>query len=181
MRHLLRLSISILLVSSSIFLSVESIAHNRSQSHSNWIISDHSIEAIFTAKAIEVTRLQIGMNQSLDIIFADHLEKTVSIKNDGQACALRNDVQPIPAKQGYIQAKLIFDCGLKTESPLINITSFFDSASSHVHYAHVFTASQQSKQYLFTEVQTQHQVANDNKKSGSILSGINQYQCKCID
>jgi hypothetical protein len=115
------------------------------------------------------------MNQSLDIIFADHLEKTVSIKNDGQACTMRNDAQPIPAKQGYIQAKLIFDCGLKTESPLINITSFFDSASSHVHYAHVITNSQQSQQYLFTEVQTQHQVTHDNKESGSILSGINQY------
>ena len=175
MRHLLRLSISILLVSSSIFLSVESIAHNRSQSHSNWIISDHSIEAIFTAKSLEVTRLQTSMNQSLDIIFADHLEKTVGIKSDDKACALRDDVQPIPAKQGYIQAKLIFDCGLKTESPLINITSFFDSASSHVHYAHVITDSQQSQQYLFSEVQTQHQVTHDNKKSGSILSGINQY------
>ena len=175
MCNLVRLSISILLVSSSIFLSVESIAHNRSQSHSNWIISGHSIEAIFTAKAIEVTRLQTGINQSLDIIFADHLEKTVSIKNDGQACALGNDAQPIPAKQGYIQAKLIFDCGLKTKSPLINITSFFDSASSHVHYAHVITDSQQSQQYLFTEVQTQHQVTHDNKESGSILSDINLY------
>ena len=176
MCHLLRLSISLLLMSTSVLCSMDSIAHNRSQSHSNWIISDHSIEAIFTAKAIEVTRLQTGMNQSLDIIFADHLEKTVSIKSDEIACALRNDVvQPIPAKQGYIQAKLIFDCGLKTESPLINITSFFDSASSHVHYAHVITDSQRSQQYLFTEVQTQHQVANDNKKSGSILSGINQY------
>ena len=175
MCHLLRLSISLLLISISVLCSVDSIAHNRSQSHSNWIISDHSIEAIFTAKAIEVTRLQTGMNQSLDIIFADHLEKTVSIKNDGQACPLRNDAQPILAKQGYIQAKLVFDCGLKTESPLINITSFFDSASSHVHYAHVITDSQQSQQYLFTEVQTQHQVTNDNKQSGSILSGINQY------
>lgn len=175
MCHLLRLSISILLVSSSIFLSVDSIAHNRSQSHSNWIISDHSIEAIFTAKSLEVTRLQTGINQSLDIIFADHLEKTVSIKNDGQACALRNNVLSIPAKQGYMQAKLIFDCSLKTESPLINITSFFDFASSHVHYAHVITDSLQSQQYLFTEVQTQHQVAHDNKESGSILSGINQY------
>mgnify|MGYP007000076777 len=77
------------------------------------------------AKSLEVTRLQTSMNQSLDIILANHLEKTVSIKIDGKACALRNDVQPIPAKQGYIQAKLIFDCGLKTESPLINITSFF--------------------------------------------------------
>ena len=175
MCHLLRLSISILLVSSSIFLSVDSIAHNRSQPHSHWIISDHSIEAIFTAKSLEVTRLQTGINQSLDIIFADHLEKTVSIKNDGQACALRNNVLSIPAKQGYMQAKLIFDCSLKTESPLINITSFFDFASSHVHYAHVITDSLQSQQYLFTEVQTQHQVAHDNKKSGSILSGINQY------
>ena len=107
MCHLLRFSISILLVSTSVLCSMDSIAHNRSQSHSNWIISDHSIETIFTAKAIEVTRLQTGMNQSLDIIFADHLEKTVSIKNDGQACTMRNDAQPIPAKQGYIQAKLI--------------------------------------------------------------------------
>ena len=129
MCHLLRLSISLLLMSTSVLCSMDSIAHNRSQSHSNWIISDHSIEAIFTAKSLEVTRLQTSMNQSLDIIFADHLEKTVGIKSDDKACALRDDVQPIPAKQGYIQAKLIFECDLKTESPLINICLLYTSPS----------------------------------------------------
>ena len=41
----------------------------------------------------------------------------------------------------------------------ININSFFNAASSHVHYANVAFDGQQSRQYLFTDKQRQHEIS----------------------
>ena len=67
-------------------MSFTSHAHNRSQSFSDWIVADNRIEAVFAVKTREITRLQSGPNQALDVLLSRHLAETIRVFHDKQAC-----------------------------------------------------------------------------------------------
>ena len=160
MVKLIQLTIAILLTFIVTTTSSQAHSHNRSQSFSDWEITDNIATAVFTAKSREITRLQTQTNQSLDTLLANHLTSSISVSQDSLPCSRAETAKPMPSALGYVRVKLVFDCDTSLGDLSIGINSFFNAASSHVHYANVTLNGEPSYQYLFTNKQRQHEITD---------------------
>ena len=175
MVKLIQLTVAILLTFSVITTSSQAHAHNRSQSFSDWEITDNIATAVFTAKSREVTRLQSQTNQSLDTLLVSHLISAISVSQDNLLCSSTEVARPIPSALGYVRVRLAFDCGASLGDISISINSFFNVASSHVHYANMSLNGEPSYQYLFTNKQRQHEITNQRATSSHWFDSITQF------
>ena len=135
MVKLIQITVVILLTFGVIITSSQTHAHNRSQSFSDWEIINNHATAVFTAKSREITRLQTQANESLDTLLVNHLASSISVSQDSLPCISKEAAKPMPSALGYVRARLVFDCDASLGNLSISINSFFNAASSHVHYA----------------------------------------------
>ena len=156
-------------------MSFTSHAHNRSQSFSDWIVADNRIEAIFTVKTREITRLQSGPNQALDVLLSRHLAETIRVFHDKQACKDTAPPRLQPSAQGYVRVGLYFDCGSQIDTLNIKINSFFSVASTHVHYAQIAVADQLSQQYIFSDDLRTQEIDTKRPAAKNLFHSIAQY------
>ena len=175
MVKLIQLTIAILLTFIVTTTSSQAHSHNRSQSFSDWEITDNIATAVFTAKSREITRLQSQSNQSLDTLLVGHLISAISVSQDSLPCSSTEVVRPIPSALGYVRVRLVFDCGASLGDISISINSFFNVASSHVHYANMSINGEPSYQYLFTNKQRQHEITNQLATSSHWFDSITQF------
>ena len=175
MVKLIQLTIAILLTFIVTTTSSQAHSHNRSQSFSDWEITDNIATAVFTAKSREITRLQSQSNQSLDTLLVGHLISAISVSQDSLPCSSTEVVRPIPSALGYVRVRLVFDCGASLGDISISINSFFNVASSHVHYANMSLNGEPSYQYLFTNKQRQHEITNQLATSSHWFDSIPQF------
>ena len=175
MVKLIPLTIAILLTFIVTTTSSQAHSHNRSQSFSDWEITDNIATAVFTAKSREITRLQSQSNQSLDTLLVGHLISAISVSQDSLPCSSTEVVRPIPSALGYVRVRLVFDCGASLGDISITINSFFNVASSHVHYANMSLNREPSYQYLFTNKQRQHEITNQLATSSHWFDSITQF------
>ena len=175
MVKLIQLTIAILLTFIVTTTSSQAHSHNRSQSFSDWEITDNIATAVFTAKSREITRLQSQSNQSLDTLLVDHLISAISVSQDSLPCSSTEVVRPIPSALGYVRVRLVFDCGASLGDISISINSFFNVASSHVHYANMSLNREPSYQYLFTNKQRRHEITNQLATSSHWFDSITQF------
>jgi hypothetical protein len=175
MVKLIQLTIAILLTFIVTTTSSQAHSHNRSQSFSDWEITDNIATAVFTAKSREITRLQSQSNQSLDTLLVGHLISAISVSQDSLPCSSTEVVRPIPSALGYVRVRLVFDCGASLGDISISINSFFNVASSHVHYANMSLNGEPSYQYLFTNKQRQHEITNQRATSSHWFDSITQF------
>ncbi len=175
MVKLIPLTIAILLTFIVTTTSSQAHSHNRSQSFSDWEITDNIATAVFTAKSREITRLQSQSNQSLDTLLVGHLISAISVSQDSLPCSSTEVVRPIPSALGYVRVRLVFDCGASLGDISISINSFFNVASSHVHYANMSLNREPSYQYLFTNKQRQHEITNQLATSSHWFDSITQF------
>ena len=175
MVKLIQLTIAILLTFIVTTTSSQAHSHNRSQSFSDWEITDNIATAVFTAKSREITRLQSQRNQSLDTLLVGHLISAISVSQDSLPCSSTEVVRPIPSALGYVRVRLVFDCGASLGDISISINSFFNVASSHVHYANMSLNGEPSYQYLFTNKQRQHEITNQLATSSHWFDSITQF------
>ena len=175
MVKLIQLTVAILLTFSVITTSSQAHAHNRSQSFSDWEITDNIATAVFTAKSREITRLQSQTNQSLDTLLVSHLISAVSVSQDNLPCSSTDVARPIPSALGYVRVRLAFDCGASLGDISISINSFFNVASSHVHYANISLNGEPSYQYLFTNKQRQHEITSQLASSRHWFDRVTQF------
>ena len=175
MVKLIPLTIAILLTFIVTTTSSQAHSHNRSQSFSDWEITDNIATAVFTAKSREITRLQSQSNQSLDTLLVGHLISAISVSQDSLPCSTTEVVRPIPSSLGYVRVRLVFDCGTSLGDISISINSFFNVASSHVHYANMSLNGEPSYQYLFTNKQRQHEITNQRATNSHWFDSITQF------
>ena len=175
MVKLIQLTIAILLTFIVTTTSSQAHSHNRSQSFSDWEITDNIATAVFTAKSREITRLQSQSNQSLDTLLVGHLISAISVSQDSLPCSSTEVVRPIPSALGYVRVRLVFDCGASLGDISISINSFFNVASSHVHYANMSLNREPSYQYLFTNKQRRHEITNQLATSSHWFDSITQF------
>jgi hypothetical protein len=81
----------------------------------------------------------------------------------------------MPSALGYIRVRLVFDCDTSLGDLSIGINSFFNAASSHVHYANMSLNGEPSYQYLFTNKQRQHEITNQLATSSLWFDSITQF------
>ena len=175
MVKLIQITVVILLAFGIIITSSQAHAHNRSQSFSDWEITNNHATAVFTAKSREITRLQTQTNESLDTLLVNHLASSISVSQDSLPCISKEAAKPMPSALGYVRVRLVFDCDASLGNLSISINSFFNAASSHVHYANVALNGEPSYQYLFTNKQRQHEITDQLKSSSHWFSSVTQF------
>ena len=161
-----------------LLLSPMSHAHNRSQSFSVWSIDGPEVNAVFTVKAREVTRLLALEPQLLPTALTNHLQETVQVEGNSLPCPLQGRAKSLPAEPGYLRASLNFHCdaAIGNTNHRLQVDSFFTVAPSHVHYARLAANESSAAEYLFTDAVRQQRL----KQSGtvathSIYRSIGQY------
>lgn len=167
-----RLFISCALSTILMIFAVCAEAHNRSQSFSSWTLSGDKLDMVFTVKAREVTRLPPleGDLQSLEALLLTHLRHSISV----DSCVERGAPTMLPAASGFLRTGWSFDCS-QAAFEAINLDSFFDVASSHVHYARAVLNEQAPVEYLFTDSLREHLVVADNTLISSFHRAFTQY------
>ena len=161
-----------------LLLSPMSHAHNRSQSFSVWSIDGPEVNAVFTVKAREVTRLLALEPQLLPTALTNHLQETIQVEGNSLPCPLQGRATSLPAAPGYLRASLNFRCeaSLGNTEYQLQVGSFFTLAPSHVHYARFTTNSGAASEYLFTDaVRKQSLKPSDLAASKSVYHSVSQY------
>ncbi len=113
-------------------------AHTKSESYSNWTLSQNNITGVITIPSHEVTRLPEiqSSNQSLTRIFLEHAKNTINIKTKDQLCVLQSH-QSLNAAEEFVRIELQYQCD--TDSVLnIDYRTIFDVSPSHAHYAKIY-------------------------------------------
>ena len=145
------------------------VAHNPSQSFSDWTIDNDNVQLTFSVKTREVTRLQPVAPGSLDTRLMRHLDKSIGVSSGNVICQRVAQSTPLASAQGYMRLELNFQCSTPGHLT-VKIDSFFNLAESHIHYANIRKGNQLSQQYLFTHENRSHTILSDvEQKVGDIL------------
>jgi hypothetical protein len=151
-------------------------AHGRSQSFSSWTVAENAVEMRFTVTAREVTRLPPleGEWRTLEALLLAHLDHSVHIRADGQACLAAGPPRALPAAPGYVRAQLTFGCP-DVADRTVRIDSFFAVAPSHVHYARIAFGDEGPKEYLFTDDSRELDVTEARNRFDTFYRAFAQY------
>jgi len=115
-------------------------AHTRSQSFSTWTVAGNAIEGVYQVDAYRVTQLS-ETPQDLAALLRDHLAKTITVTQNGAACAAGSP-HSLAAPRGDLRVELRFTCPKPVvEAPVdMVVGAFFDVSISHVHYIRISNA-----------------------------------------
>jgi len=109
--------------------------HTRSQSSSTWTIEGRSLEGRFTIDARRATLLYgLDGSGSLGARLAEHLQQTVRVRQDGEACRARPP-RALAAATGFLRGGLAFTCPEPLdETPAeLEMGAFFPLSAGHTH------------------------------------------------
>ena len=124
-------------------------AHSRSESYSNWTVDERSMTGVVTVTSNEVLSLvPLGNEQTLASLFGAHLEENVAVFASASMC----DVDPaiiLNAPRGFVRVELSFACAGPPTS--IRYRALFDTLPEHVHFARVFSGSEQLAETVLTD------------------------------
>lgn len=122
-------------------------AHTRSESYSSWTVEGHEAAGVFRVDARRATQLiEDERHSELGPLLAKHLVDTVTMAQDGTACAA-SPPRPLAAEPGQLRVELRFRCvrDLVADPATLTVTAFRAVSPTHVHYA-VVTAPDGSRQ-----------------------------------
>lgn len=138
----------------SVFFSLESHAHSRSQSFSQWYINGENITINFNVLSLEVTRLaadaHVDVRKDLSQILAEHLIEKVQASVDGLDCIIVKPLSKRQANKGYIRLTGEFNCQLGDEFQ-IKMLGFYDVVSAHLHYARVIRETGEASEIVLSD------------------------------
>jgi len=123
-------------------LTSTSLAHNKSESYSNWNLNKDKITGIVTIPSHEVTRLpNVNIsNASLAEIFLEHAKNNINIYNKKENCSLLSN-NILNSTEGFIRIELQYNC-LNITLPQIHYRAIFETSPSHTHYAKIYKQGQ---------------------------------------
>lgn len=112
-------------------------AHARSESYSNWNISDDRMVGVITVSTGEVmTLMDTDQPGSPMSAFAGHVARTVRVDAANGACAAAPPV-PLASARGFLRLEVSFRCdGLAPVS--LDYRALFDRLPAHVHFIRIF-------------------------------------------
>lgn len=130
-----------------------SCAHTRSQSFSTWTIGETTLDGMYQVDAYRATQLS-ETPQDLPKLLRDHLSKTVTLTQDGQACA--PTLHTAGAPRGDLRVALRFTCPKPFVDAPANLAmgAFFDVSISHVHYIRTTDATGRVAEAVLTQGRT---------------------------
>jgi hypothetical protein len=153
------------------------LAHTRSQSFSQWQISEQKVLLSFNILSREITRLaadaSIDVRKELPQLLIEHLEGKIQAHMNGAACQIRKSLYKLPASRGYTRLEAEFICSPGSEFQL-TVEGFFDVIPSHLHYARVISSSGEAREMVLSDA-TRTQVINLNNDEKSYWKTAQTY------
>lgn len=139
-------------------------AHDKSQSFSKWRHSGDAMSVVFTVAARQVTLLPPANPQKPDLqqTLQRHLSRNISVIGKNATCRL-SAFQPVPARSGFLAMRARLDCPPETKQARLRITTFFEAASTHVHFAQLRNKSGSFSEFLFTYDNTETRIELDER------------------
>ncbi len=161
------------------------LAHNRSESFSEWSGRDGSISYVFSVLNSEVKSIAAQSKPSLKQPLTMYLASRISVSQvDSQGrlqlCRVITPPSSLPANGGYIRVEGRFQCEQNT-APRITIKSFFEVSSDHIHYAKLRSHNNLQEalvaEFLFTKSQTTHTLINslEPQNTSNSWQAFNKY------
>jgi hypothetical protein len=144
-------------------------AHTRSQSFSTWTIGENTLEGVYQIDAYRVTQLS-ETPQDLSRLLREHLEKTVTLIQDGKPCT-KAPLHPASAPRGDMRIEIAFVCpeGFAKKTATLTIGALFDVSLSHVHYVRTTDASGRFAEAILAKGRTTIEIA---ETAGEPVSGF---------
>jgi len=129
-----RLLIVLLLCLSSTWV----VAHDRSESFSEWTWHGNQLSYTFSVLQREATRIppEQPFAVSLEQLLASYLTEQITVSAGGQNCPAERHAVALKSRGGFLHVEASFRCA-STKAPTISINSFFDLIVTHTHYAKV--------------------------------------------
>jgi len=155
------ISITLLLIC-FVFTSFSSSAHTRSQSFSQWYITNNGFSDENSSKVIlsfnilsrEITRLaadaSVDVRKDLPQILIEHLSEKIQASIDDASCKIIKPLFTLPASKGYTRLEAEFKCSQGHKFQL-TMQGFFDVIPSHLHYARVIRASGEASEMVLSD------------------------------
>jgi len=140
-------------------------AHTRSESYSEWTLSERAVTLRLTIAVTEVTRLpEYGDGlHSVSSVFLDHVRRNVSIASASGPCE-PTETRTLRGAPGFVRVELDYDCQGPPQSAVYRV--LFDAAPSHVHYARMFRNGELTAEALLTDANDKWSFPTDTAASG---------------
>lgn len=159
---------------------LQAVAHNRSESFSEWSWRESRVSYSFSVLQREATRIPSDLQgqQQLDQLLANYLRSRIAVSQSDEAsvpeaCAVYAPATALPAREGYLRVEGSFRCA-GSGAPVITIDTFFDLIPTHSHYAkvrsHVEVGRGQVAEFLFTQSQRSRVLAVGDKGETEVIS-----------
>tara|TARA_B110000003_G_scaffold88788_1_gene90837 strand:+ start:5383 stop:6600 length:1218 start_codon:yes stop_codon:yes gene_type:complete len=168
-KSFIKLIIFIIILSSS---ASNSFGHGKSESYSNWILSNNNITGIITIPSHEVTRLPMinERTSSLSSSFLKHAEENIFVYSQETSCLLGSSYI-LRSSDGFIRAELQYNCP-QTLPTKINYRAIFELSPSHSHYAKIYHQGQLISERLISNASPPWEIDTSNtvKRNQSFIS-----------
>ena len=124
-------------------------SHTRSESYSNWQLSDTGAVGVITVSSGEIiTLMDTGAPQRLETLFLQHAASTTTVLAGETSCQAR-PAQALDAARGFLRAELAFDCGDSAPTS-ISYRALFDVLPAHVHFMRVHAGGRRIAEEVVT-------------------------------
>ncbi len=124
-------------------------SHTRSESYSNWQLTDNGATGVITVSSGEVIALMdMAAPQPLDRLFIEHAAQTTVVRTDDTPCTPRTPLS-LDSARGFLRVELGFDCGNASPSS-IKYRALFDALPAHVHFMRIYSGSERLAEQVVT-------------------------------
>ena len=121
-----------------LLINSTSLSHTKSESYSNWIISQDNILATITIPLYEVTRLPgiQSKTTTFEELFLKHTEESIKVRTQKEDCQLISS-QKLNATEGFVRIEMSYDCNT-SNLLMVDYRAIFDFSPSHMHFAKIY-------------------------------------------
>ena len=123
--------------------------HTRSESYSNWQLSETGAVGVITVSSGEVIALMdTTAPQPLETLFLQHAAETTSVSAEDIRCEPRAP-SALRSARGFLRVELGFDCG-KSAPTSITYRALFDALPAHVHFMRIYAGNERLAEEVVT-------------------------------
>ncbi len=123
--------------------------HTRSESYSNWQLTDSSAIGVITVSSGEVITLMDRVApQPLEQLFMEHAAQTTVVGSVDGPCDPRTPLA-LDSARGFLRIELGFDCGESTPTS-VEYRALFDALPAHVHFMRIYAGSERLAEQVVT-------------------------------
>ena len=124
-------------------------SHTRSESYSNWQLTESGATGVITVSSGEVITLMDRVApQPLEQLFMEHAAQTTVVGSADGPCDPRTPLT-LDSARGFLRVELGFDCG-ESAPTTVEYRALFDALPAHVHFMRIYAGSERLAEQVVT-------------------------------